>query len=463
MTLQESEARQNVEREFNDRVNAARAAFDAGSIVKAAQLFSDLTRDFPMHPLPHANLGMMLRRMGKLEAAVTSYQRALALAPDNANTLSSLGNALRALGRLNEAEKVQARAVQMTPTDRSLRYNHALTLRDMRKINEALRILATLHDENPDDAEVAWDLAITQLQLGDYTKGFKGYEARWRLPRNETKLRDGPQWNGEKITGKRILLQSEQGFGDALQFARYIPLLAARGARIVVECLPELKSLLATIEGVEHVVIKGEPAPEVDWSIPLLSLPRAFGTALATIPAKVPYLRTPQRVNLPRRPGTSLQVGLVWAGKPTPRDRSWPLPMLAPLMEDPRITFFSLQIGPRATELASNGMDRLVMDLGPHLKDFSATAVAMNALDLILTIDTASAHLAGALGRPTFVLLRYVSDWRWHDYREDSPWYPTMRLFRQLKPDDFTQPIERVREAIKRLTEAASAPKQAAG
>ena len=166
-------------------------------------------------------------------------------------------------------------------------------------------------------------------------------------------------------------------------------------------------------------------------------------------------------ISLPRRPGTILRVGLVWACKPTPRDRSWPLPTLAMLLEDPHLSFFSLQTGPRAAELAANGLNHLVFDLAPHLKDFADTAAAMNALDLTVTIDTASTHLAGALGRPTFTLLRYVSDWRWHDYREDSPWYPTMRLFRQARPDDFIQPVERVREAIKQLAGAAtSRPKK---
>jgi hypothetical protein len=245
-------------------------------------------------------------------------------------------------------------------------------------------------------------------------------------------------------------VQSEQGFGDALQFARYVPLLAAHGARIVLECLPELKSLFATLPGVEQVILKGEPAPPVDLSVPLLSLARVFGTSLATIPAQVPYLGA-QTASLPRRPGTLLNVGLVWAGKPTPRDRSWPLPLLATLTEDPRIAFFSLQTGPRAQELSAHGFDRLVVDLAPYLKDFAATAAAMNALDLVITIDTASAHLAGALGRPAFVLLRYVSDWRWLDYRDDSPWYPTARLFRQSRPDDFAQPVDRVREALQQF------------
>ena len=468
MTIQdqpskEQQAKPDAESEFKQRVETARAAFNSGRLPEAAQLFAELAREFPAHPLPHANLGLVLRRLGKTEAAVTSYQRALALAPDNPSMMSSLGNALRTLGRLTEAEKLQARTVKLAPDDRSLRYNYALTLRDMRKIHEALRILTALQAEQPDDAEIAWDLAITQLQLGDYSKGFQGYEARWRLPRNETKLRDGPQWTGGNITGERILLQSEQGFGDAIQFARYVPLLAERGARIVMECLPELRTLFSTLPGVEEVVPKGGTSPPVDLSIPLLSLPRLFGTTLATIPVQIPYLRAARAISLPRRPGTIARIGLIWAGKLTPRDRSWPLPILAMLLEDPHLSFFSLQTGPRAAELAANGLDHLVVDLAPHLKDFADTAAAMNALDLIVTIDTAAAHLAGALGRPTLTLLRYVSDWRWHDYREDSPWYPTMRLFRQARSDDFIQPVERVREVISRLVgdlTAAPQPKQ---
>jgi Flp pilus assembly protein TadD len=465
MTIQEQipkgqQAKPDAEGEFKKRVDAARAVFNAGRLPESAQLFTELAREFPAHPLPHANLGLIMRRLGKAEAAVTSYQRALALVPDNPNIMSSLGNALRSVGRLAEAEKLQARTIEMVPDDRSLRYNYALTLRDMRKIHESLRILTALHEEQPDDAEVEWDLAISQLQLGDYSKGFQGYEARWRLPRNETKLREGPQWTGGDIVGKYILLQSEQGFGDAIQFARYVPLLAERGAHIVMECLPELKTLFANLPGVEEVVIKGSPAPPVDLSVPLLSLPRLFGTALATIPSQFPYLRAPRTASIQHRPGTSLRIGLVWAGKPTPRDRSWPLTQLAALLEDPHLAFYSLQTGPRAAELGALGLDRLVEDLGPQIKDFADTATAMNALDLIVTVDTASAHLAGALGRPTFTLLRYVSDWRWHDYREDSPWYPSMRLFRQSRPDDFTQPVVLVRDAIKRLAGNAAPAKK---
>ncbi len=322
MMLPQSQTMPPPGRSFELRVEAARAAFHEGRLADALQLFSELTREFPFNPLPHADLGMTLRRMGRTEAAVTSYNRALALAPDDPRVMSILGNALRSLDRPADAEKLQARALMMVPDDRWLRYNYALTLRDMRKTSEALRILSDLHAGQPNDPEVAWDLAITQLQMGDYIEGFKGYEARWHIERNKTGMCEGPHWNGEEIAGKRILLQSEQGFGDAIQFVRYVPLVAACGARIVLECMPELSTLFANIPGVEEVVIRGTGMPSVDLSAPLLSLPRLFGTSLATIPTRVPYLQTTQKLMLPRTPDTNLRVGLIWAGKPAPRDRS---------------------------------------------------------------------------------------------------------------------------------------------
>ena len=267
---------------------------------------------------------------------------------------------------------------------------------------------------------------------------------------------------GREHQGQTPAPAKRAGFGDALQFARYIPLIAERGAHVVLECQPELKSLFATIPGVEEIFDRGTAPPPFDLSVPLLSLARVFGTTLASIPVQVPYLRPARTMTIPRRPGTLLRVGLVWAGKTKPRDRSWPLPHLAALLDNPRLAFYSLQTGPRAADLAAHGLDRLIVDLTPHLKDFADTAAAMNALDLIVTIDTASAHLAGALGRPAIVLLRYVSDWRWHDYREDSPWYPSLRLVRQPRPDDFTQPMERVREELLTADEPRRTPRQPA-
>jgi tetratricopeptide repeat protein/glycosyl transferase family 9 (putative heptosyltransferase) len=445
-----------VDTDSTESAEVARRALLEGRALDAAGIYVELVRMFPGVDSFHGNLGVALRRLGRLDAAIASYRRATALAPDSAGLLSNLGNALRASGQLEEALAVQQHAFDLTPDAPLIRYNLALTLRDCRKFQEATSLLINLVGQLPENAEYTWDLAVTRLKLGDYLQGFHGFEARWKLPGKRTTLNKLPQWSGDDIAGRSIFLQSEQGFGDALQFVRFVPPLAKRGARIILESLPQLVPLFTGVQGVEQVVAKGAPAPMVDISTPLLSLPRLFRTTLETLPASVPYLRAPGAMQLPKPPGACLRAGLVWAGKPTPRSRSWPLTTLAPLLANPHVSFFSLQVGPHANDLAETGMGHLIYDLGPQLLSFADTAAAMQELDLIITVDTAAAHLAGALGRPVWVLLRYVSDWRWFEDREDSPWYPTMRLFRQSRPDDFAGPVERVCEELARATGAAA-------
>ncbi|MGE5503263.1 MAG: glycosyltransferase family 9 protein, partial [Actinomycetota bacterium] len=240
-----------------------------------------------------------------------------------------------------------------------------------------------------------------------------------------------------------------------LQFVRFVPRVAAMGARVVLECQPELAGLFAAVPGVAAVVAKGAPPPPYDLWAPMLSLPWLLGTGGDFLAETVPYLRPVSRADgLGRPPGTRATVGLVWAGKTTPRDRSWPLDALLPLFEDPGLVWVSLQMGPRAADLQRLGVDHLVRDLGPLLTSFADTAAVMAALDAVVTIDTSAAHLAGALGRPTFVLLRYVSDWRWLDEPADSAWYPTMRLFRQPAPDDFAAPVAGLAAALAGFTPA---------
>lgn len=440
--------------------DAARQAFAAAARAWQDNRAADAERGFaaaallaPGWATAHANLGAALRRRGCPEAAVASYRRALSIGPEDASTLSNMGNALRDLGRLEEAERAHRRAVELAPGNRGFRYNLALLLRDRRLHAEARAIFAELAAEEPENAEYQWDLALADLYLGDYERGLAGYEWRTRLARNPARALPGPRWDGGDLSGRTILLLSEQGFGDALQFVRYVPLLAGRGARVVLECLPEQMELFARLAGVSLVVSKGEPPPPHDCWAPLASLPHLTATRFDAIPARVPYLTPPPRPNLRLEPppGETLAVGLVWAGKTTPRDRSWPLEELFPLLDDPRATFYSLQLGPRADDLRRSGAERLVRDASPALKSFADTAHVMNRLDLVITIDTSAAHLAGALGRPTWVLLRYVSDWRWQDEPLTSPWYPTMRLFRQPAPDDFKTPVAEMAQALAAL------------
>jgi hypothetical protein len=431
----------------------AAEAWRAGRVDLAEQGFARAARLQPDWATAHANLGAVLRRQGKPEAAVASYRRSLALETDQAATLSNLGNALRDLGRLEEAEAALRRSVALEPDTISYVYNLALLLRDRRCHAETAALLERVAASDPANAEYCWDLALSRLYMGDYRRGFEGYEARLGLARNPRRDIAGPRWTGDDVTGKRVLLTSEQGFGDALQFVRYVPLLAERGAAIVLECLPELAELFAGLPGVVGLVAKGAPLPPYDVWLPMASLPHVMGTTFDTIPAASPYLVAPPRPNLviPRPRGTKLSVGLVWAGKTTPRDRSWPLEELLPLFADPRVTFYSLQMGPRTADLARVGADRLLIDAAPALTSFADTAAVMARLDLIITIDTSIAHLAGALGRPVWVLLRYVSDWRWQDEPLDSPWYPTMRLFRQSDPFDVKGPVAEMAEALNAL------------
>jgi hypothetical protein len=249
-----------------------------------------------------------------------------------------------------------------------------------------------------------------------------------------------------------VFLHAEQGFGDALQFARFVPALAAQGAIILLESLPELASLFATLPGVRQVVIAGTPPPPYDLWAPMLSLPHLLGLSDDLFSVRPPYLSPPATPALlaPRPPGARLAVGLTWAGKPVPRDRSWPLETLLPLLDNPQVVFHSLQLGPRAADLATLGVEHLVApDLTPRLHTFADTARAMADLDLIISIDSAPAHLAGALGRPVWTLLRYVSDWRWGDAGKTTAWYPSMRLFRQPDPADFTTPVAEMAAALR--------------
>ncbi len=425
--------------------------WNAGRIEAAAAAFARAALLAPHMAKAHSNLGVALRRLGRVEAAVSSYGRALALEPGDAALHSNMGNALRALGRLEEAEAHLARAAAAAPDDRSFAYNLALVVRDRRRHAEARERMAALAAADPANMEVAWDLALTDLYLKDYARGFLGYEARWELARTPRRDLPGQRWlPGMALAGKRVLIAAEQGFGDALQFARFLPLVARQGAELVVECQPELLDLFAAIPGVVQAVPKHAPLPAYDLWAPMMSLAWLLGVTWKTLPAPAAYLAPPGRLATPlgRPPGTALNVGLVWAGKTVPRDRSWPLALLLPLMENPRVAWWSLQMGERAADLQALGAQHLVRNLAPRLKTFGDTAAAMAEMDLIVTIDSAPAHLAAALGRPTWMLLRYVSDWRWLDEGDTCAWYPTLRLFRQPAPDDFTTPVADIRAAL---------------
>ncbi|NJL22841.1 MAG: hypothetical protein HC895_21695 [Leptolyngbyaceae cyanobacterium SM1_3_5] len=281
----------------------------------------------------------------------------------------------------------------------------------------------------PNDAEAHFGYAFTLLISGDLQAGFAEYEWRWRLAYNPPRKLAQPRWDGAPLNGKTLLLWAEQGFGDTIQFVRYVSLLAKQG-RVIVECQPSLRSLLTSVPGIAQVIPQGEPLPDFDLQAPLLSVPHLLKTAIDTIPAPVPYLQPTRSIELPGK----FKIGIAWAGdpkNPINQRRSCPVDQFLKLRSIPDVTLYSLQKD-RTVELPED-----VIDLSDRLQDFADTAAIVAQLDLVISIDTALAHLAGAMGKPIWVVLPFSPDWRWLLHRSNCPWYPTMRLFRQPQASDW--------------------------
>ncbi|MGQ9370832.1 tetratricopeptide repeat protein [Azospirillum sp. A39] len=392
------------------------------------------------------HLGGALRAADRAEDAEAVLRPALALDPGHGEALVHAGAALHALGRYEAAFAWLWRAHRLQPGDPDTLVNLGTVLRDLRAFGDAATCLGAALARRPDHAEAHLALAVTHLVQGDLRRGWEEFEWRWRrLP--------APPWQGEPLEGATLLLHAEQGFGDAIQFARYAPLAAARGGRVVLEVHPLLLRLMESLGHGVRVVARAADStpPRHDRHCPLMSLPRAFATTLAGVPADIPYLHA-AAADVARwrawldertadRPG--LRVALVWAGNPrhrNDRNRSLPAAALAPLLAVPGVRFVSLQTGP-----ARGALPRLpVPPAGPILdpvdavRDFADSAAILACVDLVIAVDTAAIHLAGALGRPAWLLLPYAPDWRWLLDRPDSPWYPSLRLFRQARPGDWT-------------------------
>lgn len=418
---------------------------------EAIALYTQVIRAAPHFVDAHNNLGVALRSQKRSEAAIACYRRAVALDPRHAASYSNLGNAYRDLARYADAVAAHRQALALSPDGRDTLYNLALSLRDLGEMDESLVLLERILAEHPDHHECRWDRAISYLQLGDYGRGLPEYESRWNLKRSPPRQVPRPRWDGSPLGERTLFLHQEQGFGDMLQFARFIaPAKRAFGGRMILECPPPLLRLFGSVEGIDGVVPSGQMPADADVYLPMLELPARLGVTLADLPGPVPYLAAPANhpFRLPPTAPGLLKVGLIWAGKLTPRDRSCPFGKILELTGNPRCAFFSLQLGDRMADLAQQGCPALIADLAPMLRDFADTAAVMNQLDLIISIDSAAAHLAGALGRPTWALLLHASDWRWLMNRSDSPWYPSMRLFRQKRSNDWDAVFAEVNDAL---------------
>lgn len=402
-----------------------------------------------------SNRGLALHSLGRLEEAVASLERAIELNPEAAVMHANLGNVRQALGRLEEAEASQRRAIALQPANAEAYCNLGSVLDLMGRFLDSVEAYERALVLKPDLAAARWNRALHRLREGDFAQGLPEYEARWQL--RKAREFTQPQWRGEPLEGARILLHAEQGLGDTVQFLRYVPMVQAAGGKVVLEVQPSLRRLAAELPGVEELAIAGERLPEYAWHCPLMSLPLAFGTTLESIPAETPYLRVPEeareRAARMRWPEGGLRVGLAWAGSPghlKDRYRSIPLELLQPLLAVDGVEFFSLQVGSGSAEPAALAESRIT-DLAPEIGDMADTAALIDRLDLVICVDTAVAHLAGALGRPVWVLLPVSSDWRWLRDHEDSPWYPAMRLFRQRALNEWGTVIDDVRKALERV------------
>ncbi len=401
------------------------------------------------------------QRRGKMEAARQTYQQLAALGTMHFGTWFNNGVVLFRLGNLVAAERWFHAAAQIDPLSPLPMINIAMIYRIWGFVKEAVACLEHAVKLAPDNAEAHWNLANALLVSGDLSQGFREYEWRFRRAGRGERSWTLPRWTGEPLNGQTIVLGLEQGAGDAIHFIRFAPAVAAHGGRVVVECQPALRALLATAPGVAATVDPGTAVSGAVCYAPLMSLPHLLGTTLETIPSTVPYLSPPANTPAIDLPSGGLRVGLVWRGNPQHEQDQWrsvPLDLLRPLLDVPGVSFFSLQVGEGKDEFAAAPWNARLTDLASGLKDFAATAAAVSALDLIISVDTAVAHLAGALGKPVWVLIPQGNDWRWLHGRGDSPWYPTLRLFRQRRQRNWKPAITAM---IAELTAIAAAAKTA--
>jgi len=428
---------------------------------EALACFEDALANCVDHLCALKNRAALLKRLARNEQALAAYEAVLATKHDDVEALNECGGLHVRLGRPNAAVACYDKALAVAPRVAELHINKGSALVALNRFDQAMESFAAAVAIEPDQAEAHYKASLIHLRRGDFKSGWRDYEWRWRTERAPARQDTAaPLWLGEQpIRGKTILLLAEQGFGDTLNFVRYAPLVAALGATVILAVPSPLKTIAATIPGVAQVLEEGETAPNVDFYCPLLSLPLALGTELATVPANIPYLRpceerlTKWCEKLPQN--GRLRVGLCWAGSNVhlnDHNRSIPLERFAKILSVQNLDFISVQkevSEPQAALLRQHH----VVQLGQEFNDFADTAAVLARLDLLISVDTSVAHVAGAMGKAVALLVPFAPDWRWLLDRTDSPWYPTMRLFRQSAIGDWGGPLERLRQELTAVAE----------
>lgn len=411
----------------------------------------------PEHADVHYNRGNSFLDLERFEDAIDSYERALALKPDDPQAWNNHGISLARLGKNAAALESYARAITLKPDYAEAYSNRGLTLQALNRHAEALADYERAIALNPGDATTQNNFALCCLMLGQLVRGWEALEWRWKDRNFAGDWRDFPQplWSGgQSLEGKTILLHDEQGYGDTLQFCRYAPLVAGRGAKVVLEVKKEIQPLLAGLPGVDRLIAKGEPLPDFDFHCPLLSLPLAFRTSVETIPADIPYVHADAALVESWRerlgPGRGLRIGLAWSANRFAaygRARSMRLEELVGILPA-GAQCISLQHELSGEERALIAGRPDFLHFGPQFPDIAAL---ISLLDIVVSVDTSILHVAGAMGKPVWVLLRFNGDWRWMANREDSPWYPTARLFRQPAAGDWAELLRGVRAELARF------------
>lgn len=445
----------------------------------------------PDNAKAHNNLGTALKKQCKLEEAEKSYNQAIELCHDYAEAHNNRGNTLQSLKRLDESITSYRRAITIKLHYAEAHYNCGSALNEQKRFDEALIYMKRAIEIKPDYAEAYNILGATLAELGnlveatanyshaielkpdyadahlsksfisllkgDYKTGWQGYEWRLRKKGYTNRTFQQSKWDGSSLKGKTILVHSEQGMGDSIQFVRYLPMVQAQGGRVIFECVPELFHLLKHCTGMDKIIARsasGKISEQFDVHAHLLSLPRLFNTTLDSIPSDVTYItadsKLTERWRLRLNDDHKYKAGIVWAGNPNhakDKSRSCSLSDFATLAGIPEVSFYSLQKGPTSIE-ADTWPERNMINLDNELKDFADTAAVIANLDIVISVDTSVVHLAGALGKTVWTLLPFVPDWRWQLERDDSPWYPSMRLFRQTKMYDWNGVFEQVKESL---------------
>jgi tetratricopeptide (TPR) repeat protein len=447
--------------------NLATVMRDQGKMAEAEIFYRQALAYDPTHTLANSNFGVLLNDLKRSDEAKEAFRRAIAVDPAYEWAYVNMASALLNIGEFGNSVASCRRATRLQPDLALAHHNLGAALKAENRIDEAICAFRDAIRARPDFGEAHFALGQVLLMQGRYEEGWPEYDWRWTLPdygwlRNIHGPFEQPRWRGEDISGKTILLYAEQGLGDAIQYVRYVPALARRAGHVVLAVHPPLLPLFADLEGVDVVALDQVPLPPFDTHCPLMGLGEMFGTRADTIPAEIPYLSAaPAKIEQWRaRLGKGgLKVGIVWAGNPTQMGDRWRSPRLAavaPLFSVPGVQFIALQKGPGRDDLKQIPLPSNVLDLGDEIKDFADTAGIMAGLDLMITSCTAPLHLAAALGVPTWAVIPYAPHFLWQLDRDDSPWYPTLRLYRQHRAgSDWSVPVGRMAEDLRRLAERA--------